>query len=48
MVHMDVGMDNALKMEAQRAWEERYGNRNDFMRVFGRSYLGSINDTTEE
>ena len=39
MVHMDVGMDIALKMEAQRAWEKQYGSRNDFVRVFGRSYL---------
>lgn len=39
MVHMDVGMDIALKMEAQRAWEKQYGSRDDFMRVFGRSYL---------
>ena len=38
-VHQDEGMDIALKMEAQRAWEKQYGSRNDFMRVFGRSYL---------
>ena len=48
IVHRDADTALILKKRAQMAWEERYGNRNDFMRVFGRSYLGSINDTTEE
>lgn len=39
LVHRDIEMDRKLQGQAQKAWEERYGNRSDFMAVFGRSYL---------
>lgn len=29
----------SLHMEGQKAFEETHGNRDDFMRIFGRSYL---------
>lgn len=47
MVHQSIIWDNALKKEAQKAWEERYGDRSAFIAVFGRSYLDIGNDTTE-
>ena len=34
----DKTNDIRLKREAQRAWEARYGSREDFIRVFGQSY----------
>ena len=39
IVHRDADTDLILKKRAQMAWEERYGNRSDFMAVFGRSWL---------
>ena len=38
-VHFDKSLDNRLKEECQKAWEERYGDREKFRRVFGKSYL---------
>ena len=38
-VHFDKNLDLRLKQEAQNAWEERYGTRQDFINVFGKSYL---------
>ncbi len=37
--HPNRGIDLMLKQDAQRHFENHYGNRNDFIRVFGRSYL---------
>lgn len=38
-VHRNRETDLLLKRIAQEAYEERYGNRADFIREFGRSYL---------
>lgn len=35
----NCGLDLSLKQAAQRYFEEHYGNRNDFIQKFGRSYL---------
>lgn len=32
-------IDTYLKEKAQRYFEDNYGSREDFMRIFGRSYL---------
>lgn len=37
-VHLDVDLDDEFKKLAQRKFEET-GTREDFMRVFGRSWL---------
>ena len=34
----DKTYDLRLKREAQRAWEKKYGSREDFIAVFGKSY----------
>ena len=36
-VHFDAALDLALKRDAQKAFESKYGNR--FLAVFGRNYL---------
>lgn len=38
-VHYNYGLDQLLKKTAQRRWEEIYGSREDFRKIFGRSYL---------
>lgn len=38
-VHFNKQLDTKLKQECQRAWEERYGDREDFRHEFGQSYL---------
>lgn len=37
--HPNRSLDLMLKREAQRHFETHYGNRKDFIREFGRSYL---------
>lgn len=32
-------IDQALKVAGQRAFENRHGNRQDFVRIFGKNYL---------
>ena len=34
----DKTNDLKLKREAQRAWEKKYGSREDFIKIFGQSY----------
>ena len=38
-VHFNKKFDLFLKKEAQRKYEQKYGNREDFRRIFGKSYL---------
>lgn len=38
-VHFNKELDLMLKQQAQEAWEERFGRREDFIRIFGKSYL---------
>ena len=38
-VHFNKTFDMRLKQECQRKWEETYGTREDFIKVFGKSYL---------
>lgn len=38
-VHFNRDLDLLLKKTTQREWEKRYGNREDFIKTFGRSYL---------
>ena len=38
-VHDKAEFDLQLKQFAQRRWEEEYGDRNDFISVFGESAL---------
>ena len=40
-VHGKYGheLDLKYKRMAQEAWEKKHGNREDFIRIFGRSYL---------
>lgn len=38
--HNDISTDLWLKRIAQRRFEEVHGSREDFIRIFGRSYLG--------
>ena len=46
-VHMDQQFDESMKRKAQRYYEEHYGDRKDFIREFGKSYLDDecVNDT---
>lgn len=43
-VHRNADTDLILKQRAQIAFEHQYGDRNDFLRVFGRSYIFEGND----
>ena len=45
--HSDPSIRGILQMRAQLEWEKRYGNRNDFMAVFGRNYCGGYSDPPE-
>ena len=38
-VHFDRELDLWLKKICQKKWEEKKGQRNDFIRRYGRSYL---------
>lgn len=38
-VHFNRGLDLKLKKLSQEYFEAHYGNREDFIRVFGKSYL---------
>ena len=38
-VHFDRGLDLHFKRTAQKHFEEHHGSREDFIRVFGKSYL---------
>lgn len=38
-VHFDRDLDMKLRRECQRRWEETYGSRDDFRRIFGKNYL---------
>lgn len=38
-VHNDKALDLTLRKMGQQAWEDRYGTREDFIKVFGRSWL---------
>lgn len=38
-VHENISLDTAIKQIAQEKWEETYGNREDFIKRYGRSYL---------
>lgn len=38
-VHGNKQLDNELRRRCQQAWEEQYGSREDFRKVFGKSYL---------
>lgn len=37
--HFDRQLDALLKSECQRRWEETYGSREEFRRIFGRNYI---------
>lgn len=38
-VHFNNGINLMLKKHTQRQWEMKYGDREEFRKVFGRSYL---------
>ena len=38
-VHFNKALDTELKEKCQRVWEERNGSRQQFIAVFGKSYL---------
>lgn len=38
-VHANKAFDLALKQRCQEAWEAEFGTRQDFIKVFGRTYL---------
>ena len=38
-VHFNHMLDLLLKKHCQRAWEKKYGDREAFRKIFGRSYL---------
>ena len=38
-VHFNHDLDLFLKKHTQRQWELKYGDREEFRKVFGRSYL---------
>ena len=38
-VHFNRQMDLALKAECQQKWEEIYGDRTEFRKIFGKSWL---------
>ena len=38
-VHFNHDLDLLLKKHTQRQWEKKYGDREAFRKVFGRSYL---------
>lgn len=38
-IHNNRVLDNRIKRLCQQKWEERFGGRDEFIKVFGRSYL---------
>lgn len=38
-VHFNKQLEMYLKKKCQKAWEAKYGSREDFMKTFGRNYL---------
>lgn len=38
-LHDNNVMEEQIKQFAQRRWEEEYGDRNDFIAIFGKSWL---------
>lgn len=38
-VHFDKKLDNHLKISAQKHFEDNHGSRNDFISIFGKSYI---------
>ncbi len=38
-VHNNKALDDHLKTLCQRAWEKKYGTRDEFTRIFEHSYL---------
>ena len=38
-VHFDKELDMTLKRTAQERWEEQFGDRKDFIKRYGKSYL---------
>lgn len=38
-VHFDKALDMRIKQDAQTAWEETYGRREDFVKRYGKNYL---------
>lgn len=38
-VHFDKKLNDRIKRKCQAKWEEIYGNRKEFRKVFGKSYL---------
>jgi hypothetical protein len=37
--HYNKAIDDEYKREAQAKFEQKYGDREDFIRIFGRNYL---------
>lgn len=37
--HLNRSIDLSLKKSAQKAWEQKYGSREDFIKRYGKSYL---------
>ena len=38
-VHMNICFDITLKKYCQHVWEEKKGSRDEFRKIFGKSYL---------
>lgn len=38
-VHRNPKLDHLLKWKMQKAWMEKYGTKEDFIRRYGKSYL---------
>lgn len=38
-VHQNAALDRDIKRIAQTKWEEKFGSRQDFRRIFGKSWL---------
>ena len=38
-IHFNKALDLKVKRECQAEWEKRNGSREDFIRIFGRSYI---------
>lgn len=38
-VHFNYALDEEIKKLSQRKWEEVYGDREQFIRIFGKSYI---------
>ena len=38
-VHFNHDLDERIKRVCQREWIKRYGTKDDFIKIFGRSYL---------